>query len=144
MLGFTAAEVRGILETYRDHGVFDQDMDEAIAVMDEWYNGYRFATATGNHLYNTDMVLYYLKASIPNEAPPDDLIDTNVRTASTTANCATCSPSTGSWGCRSIIDAAPFLALLMVPIGERIVASRPLRVVCGALLMWSDSTTGRI
>ena len=25
------------------------------------------------------MVLYYLKASIPNEAPPDDLIDTNVR-----------------------------------------------------------------
>ena len=71
--------MRGILETYRDRGVFDQDVDEAIAVMDEWYNGYRFATATGNHLYNTDMVLYYLKASIPNEAPPDDLIDTNVR-----------------------------------------------------------------
>ena len=57
--------MRGILETYRDHGVFDQDVDEAIAVMDEWYNGYRFATATGNHLYNTDMVLYYLKAAYP-------------------------------------------------------------------------------
>ena len=68
ILGFTAVEVRGILETYRDHGVFDQDVDEAMAVMGEWYNGYRFATAAGNDLYNTDMVLYYLKASIPNEA----------------------------------------------------------------------------
>ena len=42
-----------------------------------------------------------------------------------------------TWGYRSIIDAAPFLALLMVPIIDRIVASRPLRVLCGALLMWS-------
>ena len=42
-----------------------------------------------------------------------------------------------TWGYRSIIDAAPFLALLMVPIIDRIVASRPLRVVCGALLVWS-------
>ena len=79
MLGFTAAEVRGILETYRDQGVFDQDVDEAMAVMAEWYNGYRFAADARNDLYNTDMVLYYLKGAIPNEKPPDDLIDTNVR-----------------------------------------------------------------
>ncbi len=79
LLGFTEAEVRGILSTYRDHGVFDQNVDEAMAVMGEWYNGYRFAKAAPNDLYNTDMVLYYLKESIPNEEPPDDLIDTNVR-----------------------------------------------------------------
>ena len=42
-----------------------------------------------------------------------------------------------TWGYRSIVDAAPFLALLMVPIIDRIVASRPLRVVCGALLVCS-------
>ena len=79
MLGFTAAEVRTVLERYRDHGVFDQDVDETMAVMGEWYNGYRFAKGAANDLYNTDMVLYYLNGSIPNEAPPDDLIDTNVR-----------------------------------------------------------------
>ena len=79
LLGFTEAEVRGILETYRDHGVFDQNVDEAMAVMDEWYNGYRFAKGAPNDLYNTDMVLYYLNESISNEEPPDDLIDTNVR-----------------------------------------------------------------
>jgi len=79
LLGFTENEVRGILETYRGHGVFDQDADEAMAVMGEWYNGYRFAKTASTDLYNTDMVLYYLKASIPNRPAPDNLIDRNVR-----------------------------------------------------------------
>ncbi len=52
---------------------------EALAVMGEWYNGYRFAPGAANDLYNTDMVLYYVKASIPIDEPPRDLIDTNVR-----------------------------------------------------------------
>ena len=42
-----------------------------------------------------------------------------------------------TWGYRPIVDAAPFLALLIVPIAERIIASRPLRVLCGVLLAWS-------
>ena len=79
MLGFTRADVRQLLETYHDCGVLRQDVDEALAVMSEWYNGYRFAKGAAGDLYNTDMVLYYLHESIANEAPPDDLIDTNVR-----------------------------------------------------------------
>ena len=79
MVGFTEAEVRRLVEIYRDHGVFDQDIDEAMALMGEWYNGYRFAKAAETDLYNTDMVLYYLKHSIPNREVPDELIDTNVR-----------------------------------------------------------------
>ena len=47
--------------------------------MREWYNGYRFARGAQGDLYNTDMVLYYLKHSVPNQPPPDDLIDVNVR-----------------------------------------------------------------
>ena len=79
MVGFTAAEVRRLVETYRDHGVFDQDVEEAMALMGEWYNGYRFAKTADVDLYNTDMVLYYLKHSMPNRPVPDELIDTNVR-----------------------------------------------------------------
>ena len=79
MLGFTEDEVRNLLEMYRDHGVFNQNVETALAVMREWYNGYRFAKSTEDDLYNTDMVLYYLKASIPNQPMPDELIDTNVR-----------------------------------------------------------------
>ena len=79
MVGFTEAEVRRLVEIYREHGVFTQDVDEAMALMSEWYNGYRFAKAAETDLYNSDMVLYYLKHSMPNRGVPDYLIDTNVR-----------------------------------------------------------------
>ena len=79
MVGFTEAEVRRVVETYRNLGAFNQDVDTAMRIMGEWYNGYRFATAAATDLYNTDMVLYYLKHSMPNRGVPDYLIDTNVR-----------------------------------------------------------------
>ena len=79
LLGFTEEEVRGLLKLYRDHGVLDQDVDAALDVMREWYNGYRFARRAEGDLYNTDMVLYYLCESVPNRSMPDELIDTNVR-----------------------------------------------------------------
>ena len=79
MVGFTEAEVRRLVETYRDHGVFNQDPAVAMGIMGQWYNGYRFAKAAETDLYNTDMVLYYLKHSIPNRKVPEYLIDTNVR-----------------------------------------------------------------
>ena len=79
MLGFTEDEVRHMLNTYRNLDVFDQDVTAALDTMREWYDGYRFATAAGNVVYNTDMVLYYLKHSIPNKTGPENLIDVNVR-----------------------------------------------------------------
>ena len=79
MVGLTEAEVRNLVETYRDLGVFNQDVDTAMGIMGEWYNGYRFARQANTDLYNTDMVLYYLDESMPNRGVPDYLIDTNVR-----------------------------------------------------------------
>ena len=79
MVGFTEAEVRHLVDTYRELGVFNQDPETALGIMGEWYNGYRFAEETETDLYNTDMVLYYLDNSIPNRDVPTYLIDTNVR-----------------------------------------------------------------
>ena len=79
LLGFTEAEVRDLLSTYRDLGVFDQDPHAALDTMREWYDGYRFAKTAPNVVYNTDMVLYYLSYSLPNKPGPDNLIDDNVR-----------------------------------------------------------------
>ena len=79
MVGFTAAEVRHLVERYRDLGVFNQDADTALGIMGEWYNGYRFSEEAVTDLYNSDMVLYYLKQSIPNRRVPKYLIDANVR-----------------------------------------------------------------
>ena len=79
MLGFTEEEVRHLLELYCACGVFDQEVEAALEVMREWYNGYRFAKSAQGGLYNTDMVLYFLNESIPNRGMPDELIDVNVR-----------------------------------------------------------------
>ena len=79
MLGFTEAELRDLLERYRQRGVFGQDVNEAMAVMGEWYGGYRFAERARNDLYHTKSVLRYLAESISNGGPPDDLIDGSVR-----------------------------------------------------------------
>ena len=79
LLGFTEAEVRGVLERYRNLGAFEQDVDAVLDVMREWYDGYRFAETAETTLYNTDMVLYYLKHLVPGRRAPDDLIDANVR-----------------------------------------------------------------
>ena len=79
MLGLTEGEVRRMLETYRDLGVFDQDIETALGTMREWYNGYRFSEEADGIVYNTDMVLHYVKHSVPNKAGPRQLIDTNVR-----------------------------------------------------------------
>ncbi len=79
MVGFTGAEVGEMLATYRDLGVFDQDVDVALDTMREWYDGYRFSEQPVASVYNATMVLYYLNKSIPNKVAPRKLIDTNVR-----------------------------------------------------------------
>ena len=79
MLGFTENEVRGMLETYSNSGSFDQDAETALGTMREWYNGYRFSEAADAIVYNTVMVLHYVKHSIPNKPGPRQLIDVNVR-----------------------------------------------------------------
>ena len=42
-----------------------------------------------------------------------------------------------TYGYRPIVDTAPFLALLMIPVIEQVVASRRMRTLFGALLIWS-------
>ena len=79
MVGFTEAEVRGVLERYRDLGAFNQNVEEAVGIMRAWYDGYRFARTAEATLHNTDMVLYYLTRSLRNGTMPDELIDVNVR-----------------------------------------------------------------
>ena len=80
IVGFTEREVGELVTMYGELGVLDKEHDAAMAVMREWYNGYRFAKGAPEDVYNTDMVLYYLDHSIPNEEGPDDLVDANVRT----------------------------------------------------------------
>ena len=79
LLGFTEAEVHGLLEKYQDLGVFDQNIKDALHLMREWYGRYRFADNAETEVYNPHMVLYYLKHSLPNKPGPGRLIDSEVR-----------------------------------------------------------------
>ena len=79
MVGFTEREVEDLVKMYRKSGVLTKEHDAVMAVMREWYNGYRFAEDADEDVYNTDMVLYYLDHSIPNKRGPRYLIDSNVR-----------------------------------------------------------------
>ncbi len=79
MVGFTEAEVRRMLNTYRDLGAFNQDVDATLDTMREWYDGYRFSEDVPTTVYNPDMVLYYLDYSVVNGSAPRVLIDENVR-----------------------------------------------------------------
>ena len=83
MLGFSEEEVRGIIRYYNEVGAFSLDEDETLRAMRPWYDGYCFseyANVEGHHVFNTDMVLYYLKSFLLNGEAPDDLIDPNTRT----------------------------------------------------------------
>ena len=79
MLGFTEEEVRRLLELYHGRGLLAEEPAAALATMRTWYDGYRFSAGATGDVYNTDMVLYYLRESIPNRGPPPALLDDNVR-----------------------------------------------------------------
>ena len=79
MLGFTEDEVREVLRIYSEAGALTESPDQALDTMREWYDGYRFSEDAPADIYNTDMVLYYLKESIALGGPPRRLIDRNVR-----------------------------------------------------------------
>ena len=82
MLGFSDEEVRGIIRYYNEAGAFSLDEDETLRAMRPWYDGYCFseyANVEGHHVFNTDMVLYYLKSFLMNGEAPDDMIDPNTK-----------------------------------------------------------------
>ncbi|MGK5091773.1 AAA family ATPase [Deltaproteobacteria bacterium TL4] len=79
MVGFTYEEVQTMLEYYHKKGVFLQNIDESMALMSEWYNGYCFGDESKPSVYNTDMVLYFVQDSIQTGKKPRELIDQNIR-----------------------------------------------------------------
>jgi len=48
--------------------------------LDYWYDNYKFNRHIKYTIYNTDMILYYVKSLILTQRPPDNLVDLNVRT----------------------------------------------------------------
>jgi hypothetical protein len=77
--GFTEEEVRAMLAYYRETGMITIDEDFCIEIMNEWYDHYRFSEDADVRIFNSDMVLYFVRETLKRDAPPDRLTDQNIR-----------------------------------------------------------------
>ena len=66
MAGFNETEIREMFEYYRDAlGNFNHSVDELMQITKPWYDNNCFnENCIGDHMYNSDMTLYFLRAYI--------------------------------------------------------------------------------
>ncbi|MBL0709078.1 MAG: PD-(D/E)XK nuclease domain-containing protein, partial [Sulfurimonas sp.] len=76
MVGVTKDELKQMIKYYS----LEDKQEHIISRCDEWYNSYRFNKNVKHTIYNSDMILYYMKSIIYNKEEPEQLIDVNVRT----------------------------------------------------------------
>ncbi len=81
MLGFTAENVVEMLEYYRSHGLIKDNHTTPFLLesMTQWYGNYLFSSKENTRMYNSDMVLYFIKNYLEEQEFPGNLIDRNVR-----------------------------------------------------------------
>ncbi|MEG1659050.1 MAG: AAA family ATPase [Bacteroides sp.] len=82
MIGFTEMEVRSILDYYIGQGRITHSADQLIELMKPWYDNYCFSKACLEEapMYNSDMVLYFVNSYLSRKMPPEQMLDSNVRT----------------------------------------------------------------
>ncbi|MCP4151241.1 MAG: AAA family ATPase, partial [bacterium] len=81
MLGFTRADIVEMLHYYKSAGLITHNIPYLMEIIDVWYGNYLFSKHTDcrEKLYNSDMILYFIKQYFKTQSLPDDLIDRNVR-----------------------------------------------------------------
>ena len=81
MMGFTEDEVREMLTYYSTKAPFHHTVDELIELMKPWYDNYCFAQECYGDptLYNSNMVLYFVKNYIRFGKAPRNMIESNIR-----------------------------------------------------------------
>ena len=83
MLGFSESDVREMIAYYQQAGLIKADADTLIEEMRPWYDNYCFAEEslkTDPKMFNSDMVIYYLRHYIDFGTSPKNMLDTNTRT----------------------------------------------------------------
>ena len=81
MMGFTEEEVREMLTYYSTNSPFRHTVDELMEIMKPWYDNYCFAQDCYGEttMYNSNMVLYFVKNYIDNGKAPREMIEDNIR-----------------------------------------------------------------
>ena len=85
MLGFSTDEVREMFNYYKEAGLLPDncDIETMIEEMKPWYDNYCFAKEClkdGNRVFNSDMVLFYLRNYVMYKSSPEVMLDPNTKT----------------------------------------------------------------
>ncbi len=72
MVGFTTDELKEALSYYKLENKVE------LSMLEEWYNHYKF-NYKNTPIYNSDMVLYFIKEYLNEDELPREMIDINVR-----------------------------------------------------------------
>ena len=72
MMGFTEEEVRDLILNI-DESLEENKVDSIVKRMKKNYNGYLFSVDSEKTLFNSDMVLYYLKSFEDFRKEPKDV-----------------------------------------------------------------------
>ena len=75
MMGFTLKE---LVEILNNQEITKEEQEIVLPIMKENYDGYKFSLSAENHIYNSNMCLYFLSDYIRLKRIPDDLIDMNI------------------------------------------------------------------
>ena len=75
MCGLTEDEVKQAIDLA---GIEKEKQEETFNSMKENYDGYRFNKYDDTHLFNTTLVMYYLRDLVQLGRPPENLVDGNI------------------------------------------------------------------
>jgi hypothetical protein len=79
MLGFREDEVHAILEYYHTAGALPLAPADCMDTLKDWYDHYCFSEGMPEHVFNSDMVFYFLQTAMIHQGWPKDMIDQNIR-----------------------------------------------------------------
>ena len=76
LAGITQTELKQLINYYQ----LDDKAGYIIEQVNHWYNNYRFNEDVEHTIYNSDMILYYIKHLLKSGEDPKQMVDINVRT----------------------------------------------------------------
>ena len=85
LLGFSTEDVRAMFTYYKEAGSLPAncDIEAMIEEMKPWYDNYCFSKEChedGNRVFNSDMVLFYLRNYMMFKSSPESMLDPNTKT----------------------------------------------------------------
>ena len=75
MMGFTGNE---LIEVLNSQEISEEEQKKIIPIMKENYDGYKFNLSAANHIYNSNMSLYFLAEYVWSRKIPSKLVDVNI------------------------------------------------------------------